>query len=186
MIENVLGFFTPKNMRVDVVSKSFAKSQDIQCEPWFKSRYTEEDISPSLMELWCDSSEIDICLHLPAKNEFIPRDFSICASKASSANVVKLETSVTLFSDKLELKVYGFNDKLSVLLSKVLAIAKSFSPTENHLRHVIKEDMERTLRNTNMKPLNHSSYLRLQVLYQSFLYSLHFKRSQSMLHLNTS
>ncbi|KAL7173019.1 hypothetical protein ACSBR2_032480 [Camellia fascicularis] len=235
MIEYVLGFFTPKNMRVDVVSKSFAKSQDIQCEPWFKSRYTEEDISPSLMELWCEPLEIDISLHLPAKNEFIPRDFSICANKASSvdafsprcildeplmklwykldrtfklprantyfritlkggynnvknsvltelfihllkdelneiiyqASVAKLETSVSLFSDKLELKVYGFNDKLPVLLSKVLAIAKSFSPTENRFK-VIKEDMERTLRNTNMKPLNHSSYLRLQVLCQSF------------------
>ncbi|CAL5426989.1 unnamed protein product [Camellia sinensis] len=235
MIEYVLGFFTPKNMRVDVVSKSFAKSQDIQCEPWFKSRYTEEDISPSLMELWYEPSEIDISLHLPAKNEFIPRDFSICANKASSvdtfsprcildeplmklwykldrtfklprantyfritlkggynnvknsvltelfihllkdelneiiyqASVAKLETSVSLFSDKLELKVYGFNDKLPVLLSKVLAITKSFSPTENRFK-VIKEDMERTLRNTNMKPLNHSSYLRLQVLCQSF------------------
>lgn len=28
--------------------------------------------------------------------------------------------------------------------------------------------MERTLRNTNMKPLSHASYLRLQVLCQSF------------------
>ncbi|VFQ64142.1 unnamed protein product [Cuscuta campestris] len=28
--------------------------------------------------------------------------------------------------------------------------------------------MERTLKNTNMKPLNHSSYLRLQVLCQHF------------------
>lgn len=33
---------------------------------------------------------------------------------------------------------------------------------------VVKEDMERTLRNTNMKPLNHAAYLRLQVLCQSF------------------
>lgn len=33
---------------------------------------------------------------------------------------------------------------------------------------VIKEDMERSLKNTNMKPLNHSSYLRLQVLCQCF------------------
>lgn len=28
--------------------------------------------------------------------------------------------------------------------------------------------MKRTLKNTNMKPLSHSSYLRLQVLCQSF------------------
>uniref|UniRef100_A0A5B7A3B8 Putative nardilysin isoform X1 n=1 Tax=Davidia involucrata TaxID=16924 RepID=A0A5B7A3B8_DAVIN len=237
MIKYVLGFFTPENMRIDVVSKSFNESQDVQCEPWFESRYTEEDISPSLMELWRDPSEIDMSLHLPSKNEFIPSDFFICADKASSdfanvifprcildeplmklwykldktfklprantyfritlkagynnvknsvltelftlllkdelneiiyqASVAKLETSVSLFSDRLELKVYGFNDKLPILLSKVLEIAKSFLPTDDRFK-VIKEDMERTLKNTNMKPLNHSSYLRLQVLCQSF------------------
>ncbi|XP_057484528.1 nardilysin-like [Actinidia eriantha] len=235
MIEYVLGFFTPENMRVDVVSKSFNKSQGFQCEPWFGSRYIEEDISPSLMKEWSDPSEIDMSLHLPAKNEFIPYDFSIHTDKASTtdsfyprcildeplmkfwykldrtfklpranayfhitlkggynnlknslltglfilllkdelnevtyqASVAKLESSVSPFHDKLEFKVYGFNHKLPVLLSKVLAIAKSFLPTDDRFK-VIKEDMERTLRNTNMKPLNHSSYLRLQVLCQSF------------------
>lgn len=83
------------------------------------------------------------------------------------ASVAKLESSVSLYGDKLELKLYGFNDKLSVLLSKVLATAKSFSPKDDRFR-VVKEDMERTLRNTNMKPLSHASYLRLQVLCQSF------------------
>ncbi|XP_052184105.1 nardilysin-like [Diospyros lotus] len=235
MINHVLSFFRPENMRVDVVSKSFNKSKDFQCEPWFGSRYIEDDIPPSLLQLWSDPSEIDVSLHLPVKNEFIPCDFSIRADKASSADaafpkcivdeplmkfwykldrtfkcprantyfritlkggynnlknslltelfvnllkdelneviyqasVAKLETSVSLYSDKLELKVYGFNDKLPVLLSKVLAVAKYFWPNDDRFK-VIKEDMERTLRNTNMKPLNHSSYLRLQVLCQSF------------------
>lgn len=57
---------------------------DSQCEPWFCSRYTEEDISQSLMDLWRDPPEIDYLLHLPAKNEFIPRDFSIRANSASN------------------------------------------------------------------------------------------------------
>ncbi|KAJ7964315.1 Insulin-degrading enzyme [Quillaja saponaria] len=83
------------------------------------------------------------------------------------ASVAKLETSVSFVGDKLELRVYGFNDKLPVLLSKVLGIAKSFLPTEDRFK-VIEEDMKRTLKNTNMKPLSHSSYLRLQVLCQSF------------------
>lgn len=47
------------------------------------------------------------------------------------ASIAKLETSVSVFSDKLELKVYGFNDKLTVLLSKLLATAKSFLPTND-------------------------------------------------------
>ncbi|KAK3218933.1 hypothetical protein Dsin_012903 [Dipteronia sinensis] len=237
MINYVLGFFKPENMRIDVVSKTSIKSQEFHCEPWFGSRYTEEDISPSLMELWKDPPEIEVSLQLPSKNEFIPLDFSIRASSTSSdlanvsspvciideplikfwykldntfklprantyfrinlkggynnikscvltelfihllkdelnetiyqASVAKLETSVSFFSDKLELKVYGFNDKLPVLLSKVLAIGKSFIPTDDRFK-VIKENMERTLKNTNMKPLSHSSYLRLQVLCQSF------------------
>lgn len=48
--------------------------------------------------------------------------------------MAKLETSVSLFSDKLELKVYGFNHKLPILLSKVLAVAKSFLPTDDRFK----------------------------------------------------
>ncbi|KAL8549034.1 hypothetical protein ACS0TY_008056 [Phlomoides rotata] len=237
MIKYLMDFFRPGNMRVDILTKSFKKSHDIQQEPWFGSQYAEEDIPPYLMDLWKDPLEIDSSLHLPAKNEFIPCDFSIRAEKVSchfadalsprcildepymklwykldktfklprantyfritlkggysnirnalltelfilllkdelneiiyQASVAKLESSVSLYGDKLELKLYGFNDKLSVLLSKVLATAKSFLPKDDRFR-VVKEDMERTLRNTNMKPLNHAAYLRLQVLCQSF------------------
>ncbi|KVH94149.1 Metalloenzyme, LuxS/M16 peptidase-like protein [Cynara cardunculus var. scolymus] len=229
MVKHVLTFFTPDNMRTDILSKSFNKPEDVQCEPWFGSQYIEENIPQSLLELWRDPPEIDVSLHLPAKNEFIPQDFSIrantvsCNSTSASppkcildeplmkfwykldktfqfprantyfrvtlngayrglknvlltelflnllkdklndiASVAKLETSISLVSDKLELKVYGFNDKLPVLLSKILETAKSFLPTDERFV-VIKEDMERTLRNVNMKPLNHSSYLRLQL-----------------------
>lgn len=237
MVKHVLTFFTPDNMRIDIVSKSLNKSKDVQNEPWFGSKYTEEKIPPSFLELWKNPPEIDVALHLPANNEFIPQDFSIRADKVMTdsegasppecildeplmkfwykldtsfrfprantyfrvtlngayrnlknvlltelflnllkdklndivyqASVAKLETSISLVSDKLELKVYGFNDKLPVLLSKVLETAKSFVPTDDRFV-VIKEDMERNLRNANMKPLNHSSYLRLQVLCQSF------------------
>ncbi|KAL2470900.1 Insulinase (Peptidase family M16) family protein [Abeliophyllum distichum] len=237
MIKYILDFFKPGNMRVDLVTKSFNKSLDIQLEPWFGSQYVEEDIPSALMQLWQDPPAIDSSLHLPSNNNFIPRDFSIRADKVScqladvssprcildepmtklwykldktfklprantyfritlkggyrclrnalltelfilllkdelneiiyQASVAKLESSISLYGDKLELKVYGFNDKLPVLLSKVLTVAKSFLPKDDRFR-VIKEDLERNLKNTNMKPLNHSSYLRLQVLCQSF------------------
>ena len=52
---------------------------DVQYEPRFGSYYAEEEISPSLMALWRDPPEIDVSLHLPLKNEFIPCDFSIRA-----------------------------------------------------------------------------------------------------------
>ncbi|KAL4558442.1 hypothetical protein LXL04_036642 [Taraxacum kok-saghyz] len=241
LIKHVLSFFTPDNMRIDILSKSFNKSQGVQSEPWFGSEYTEETLPSSLLESWKNPPQIDPSLHLPAKNEFIPKDFSIRANTGMTdsdsdsgngsppeciideplmkfwykldtsfrfprantyfrvtlngayhslknvlltelflnllkdnlndivyqASVAKLETSISLVSDKLELKVYGFNDKLPVLLSKVLETTKTFSPTDDRFV-VIKEDMERTLRNANMKPLNHSSYLRLQILCQSF------------------
>ncbi|XP_042507434.1 nardilysin-like isoform X2 [Macadamia integrifolia] len=237
LLKHVLSFFTPENMRVDILSKFPDKqSQDFQFEPWFGSRYTEEDISPFLA-LWSDPPEIDSFLHLPLKNEFIPSDFSIRSNDSSDnhvnvslprcildlplmkfwykldrtfklprantyflitvkggynnvescvltelfvsllkdelneilyqAGVAKLETSLSIIGDKLELKVYGFNDKLPVLLSKILTVAKSFRPTYDRFV-VIKEAMERALRNTNMKPLAHSSYLRLQVLRKKF------------------
>ncbi|XP_020237618.1 nardilysin-like [Cajanus cajan] len=238
LLKQVLGFFTPENMRVDVVSKLFLKSEDIQYEPWFGSRYVEEDIAQNLMELWRNPPEIDASLHLPSKNEFIPSDFSIRASDTSvddfanstsprcivdealikfwykpdstfkvprantyfrislkggyadvrscvlselfihllkdelneityQASVAKLDTSVTYVGDMLELKVYGFNEKLPILLSKFFAVSKSFMPTEDRFK-VIKEDMKRTLKNSNMKPLSHSAYLRLQILCESF------------------
>lgn len=34
------------------------------------------------MDLWRDPPEIDVSLHLPSKNEFIPSDFSIRADNA--------------------------------------------------------------------------------------------------------
>lgn len=47
------------------------------------------------------------------------------------ASVAKLETSVSYVGDMLELKVYGFNEKLPVLLSKILSAARSFRPTDD-------------------------------------------------------
>ncbi|KAF9670932.1 hypothetical protein SADUNF_Sadunf13G0120600 [Salix dunnii] len=236
-IKRLLHFFTPENMRIDVVSKPSVKSQDLQCEPWFGSSYIEEAIPPPLIEIWRDPPEVDVSLHMPSKNEFVPSDFSIRADNLDhhpisssfprciideplmkfwykldttfkvprantyfrvnlkggyasvksflmtelfilllkdelneiiyQASVAKLETSISLVSDKLELKVYGFNEKLPALLSKVLMVAKSFLPTDDRFK-VIKEDLERNLKNVNMKPLSHSSYLRLQVLCKSF------------------
>ncbi|GMG98165.1 hypothetical protein Nepgr_000005 [Nepenthes gracilis] len=237
MTKNILNFLTPENMRIDVISKSFDKSGGLLYEPWFGARYTEEGISPHVMELWRDPPEVCASLHLPLDNEFIPTNFFVHADNLPSdfastsypkcildeplmklwykldetfklprantyfrinlmgayesvtsclltelsiqllkdalneiiyqASIAKLETSVSVCSDKLELKVFGFNDKLPLLLSKILSLTKSFLPRDDRVV-VIKEDMERDLRNTNMKPLNHAQYLRLQLLCKSF------------------
>ncbi|KAK9727334.1 hypothetical protein RND81_05G274200 [Saponaria officinalis] len=236
-IESLLSLFTPKNMRIDILSKSFTESRDVLCEPWFGARYTEEDIILSMMDLWRDPPEIEGSLHLPIKNEFIPVNFSVHKGTMSTdlacglyprcildeplmrfwykldntfklprantyfrinlngayesvrsclltelfvlllkdelnetiyqASIAKLDTSISVSGDRLELKVYGFSEKLPLLLSKILSVAKCFLPEDDRFK-VIKEDVERTLRNANMKPLNHASYLRLQVLCKSF------------------
>lgn len=57
----------------------------IQYEPWFGSRFIEEDISPSLLKLWGNPPEISPSLHLPLRNDFIPSDFSL-----RSANLSKI------------------------------------------------------------------------------------------------
>jgi secreted Zn-dependent insulinase-like peptidase len=46
----------------------------------------------------------------------------------SQASVAKLETSLSVVGSNLELKLYGYNDKLSILLSHILAASQSFSP----------------------------------------------------------
>ncbi|AQL06823.1 Nardilysin-like [Zea mays] len=83
------------------------------------------------------------------------------------AYVAKLETSTSVVASKLEIKLYGYNDKLPILLSNILSTVRSFSPKTDRFE-VIKEDLERAYKNTNMKPMSHSTYLRLQVLREIF------------------
>ncbi|GAB2234121.1 hypothetical protein Droror1_Dr00003358 [Drosera rotundifolia] len=252
LITSILSFLTPRNMRLDIVSKSFDKLEGIKYEPWFGSRYLVEDVPPQMLDLWSDPPEVDASLHLPVKNEFIPVNFSVHANNLEDdftstsyprcildeplmklwykldttfklprantyfcinlkgayetigssvltelfvlllkdelneviyqASVAKLETSVSLSSDKLELKLYGFNDKLPVLLSKVLAVVKSFLPRDDRFM-IIKEEMKRSLRNANMKPMNHATYSRLRLLRKSFWEvddKLHFLKDLSL------
>ena len=42
--------------------------------------------------------------------------------------MAKLETSLSVVGSNLELKLYGYNDKLAILLSHILAASQSFSP----------------------------------------------------------
>ncbi|KAL0884547.1 hypothetical protein Bca101_008528 [Brassica carinata] len=223
MIEDLMGFFTSKNMRIDVVLKSINSEVLVQIK---------EDVPSSLMETWSNPSVVDNSLHLPSKNQFIPCDFSLRAissdaddSKSQSppkciideplmkfwykldetfkvprantyfrinlkgayesvknclltelfikllkdelneiASIAKLETSLSMYGDKLELKVYGFSENIPALLSKILSIAKSFMPKLDRFKVCYQRKHGERFRNTNMKPLNHFTYLRLQLL----------------------
>ena len=49
-------------------------------------------------------------------------------SPLSQAYVAKLETTISVIGSKLEIKLFGYNDKLPILLSNILSTFQSFSP----------------------------------------------------------
>ena len=42
--------------------------------------------------------------------------------------MAKLETTISVIGSKLEIKLFGYNDKLPILLSNILSTFQSFSP----------------------------------------------------------
>nr|XP_027192391.1 nardilysin-like [Cicer arietinum] len=76
LIRQLLRFFVPENMRVDMVSNVF-QMRAPKFESWFGIYYSVEDIDRSLMKLWRNSPSIDYSLYLPSKNEFIPTISSV-------------------------------------------------------------------------------------------------------------
>jgi len=75
LIETVLGYLTPQNVRVAVIGKQF-ENEATSTEKWYGTKYKLEKIIPEVINDWNDGS---LCkaLHLPPVNEFIPTDFSL-------------------------------------------------------------------------------------------------------------
>ncbi|XP_045456766.1 insulin-degrading enzyme [Melitaea cinxia] len=70
LIENLLGLLTPDNVRVGVVAKCF-ENKCTQTEPWYGTKYLQEDIDNETLEKW-KSVKLNPEIHLPLPNEFIP------------------------------------------------------------------------------------------------------------------
>jgi len=111
---------------------------DLQCEPWFGSSYIEEAIPLSLIEIWRDPSEVDVSLHMPSKNEFVPSDFSIRADNldhdpvnASFPRCI-IDEPLMKFWYKLDstFKVPRANTYFRIYLKEGYASMKSFLMTE--------------------------------------------------------
>lgn len=83
------------------------------------------------------------------------------------ANVARLESSLSVAVDKLEIKIHGFNEKLPCLASKISNLLRNFVPSANRFQ-VMKEELGRAYANSNMKPLKHATYLRMQILRKRF------------------
>lgn len=92
LIDLVLGYLTPQNIRVQVVAQAFEEIAT-EVEPWYQTKFKKEKIPTSVIEKWSNAG-FNSDLKLPAKNEFIPTEFDI-----------KLENSVVSFFDFIKPKI---------------------------------------------------------------------------------
>lgn len=74
LIDMVLSYLKPGNIRVAVVGKKFEPIVD-SVEKWYGTKYKLEKISDKTLNLWNNAGRCE-ALHLPEENEFIPTDFS--------------------------------------------------------------------------------------------------------------
>ncbi|XP_057999839.1 insulin-degrading enzyme-like 1, peroxisomal isoform X2 [Hevea brasiliensis] len=72
IIQSVMNQLSPTNARIFWVSKEFEGQTDL-VEPWYKTAYSVEDITDSMIQEWISSAPNEN-LHLPAPNMFIPTD----------------------------------------------------------------------------------------------------------------
>ncbi|XP_048236137.1 insulin-degrading enzyme-like 1, peroxisomal isoform X2 [Ricinus communis] len=74
-IQLVLDQLSPNNMRIFWESNKF-EGQTNKAEPWYKTRYSIEKITGSIIQGWISSAP-NVNLHVPTPNLFIPTDLSI-------------------------------------------------------------------------------------------------------------
>ncbi|QDZ23491.1 insulinase-like metalloprotease [Chloropicon primus] len=78
LVKEILEYFKPSNMRVEVQSSSFKDRSLPEEEPWFKIPFSARRLSEEECERlagFSDAPGID----LPPKNEYLPSDFSVRA-----------------------------------------------------------------------------------------------------------
>ncbi|KAJ9184810.1 hypothetical protein P3X46_004498 [Hevea brasiliensis] len=75
IIQSVMDQLSPKNVRIFWESKKFEGQTDL-VEPWYKTAYSVENITDSMIQEWISSAPNEN-LHLPAPNVFIPTDLSL-------------------------------------------------------------------------------------------------------------
>ena len=76
LVEEVMDKLVPDNVRIAVIAQEF-EDRAKETEPWYGTKYLEEDIPKEKISAWNEVEEAKDILHLPEKNEFIPDDFSL-------------------------------------------------------------------------------------------------------------
>ncbi|GLE05992.1 hypothetical protein PINS_up015203 [Pythium insidiosum] len=96
-VEKVLGFLTPQNIRVVLVSQTMSDDPTFVStateEKWFGVKYSASAIEPSTLNRWTNAASTAASLHLPVPNPFIPRDFALVESTPKPEKELKTVTS---------------------------------------------------------------------------------------------
>lgn len=92
LIEKLLSYCTPQNMRLSVVSQSFQSVCD-QHEPWYTTPYRLSKLSETCLQKWNPDTIAmdDNALYLPKKNVFIPTNFALCVESSTSHPILLQE-----------------------------------------------------------------------------------------------
>ncbi|KYN00390.1 PREDICTED: insulin-degrading enzyme-like [Cyphomyrmex costatus] len=75
LIEEIMTYLTPQNVRIHVVAKAYEDIAD-ETERWYGTKYKKMKISKETMEMW-SSAAFNDDLKLPPKNKFIATTFAI-------------------------------------------------------------------------------------------------------------
>ncbi|CEG49336.1 nardilysin-like protein [Plasmopara halstedii] len=80
LVEEVLSHLTADSVCISIVSQTFDDCAEFQTqvveEQWFGIRYTRECIKDTTVQRW-KSAGLNSELHLPRRNQFIPKNFAI-------------------------------------------------------------------------------------------------------------
>ncbi|KYM94749.1 Insulin-degrading enzyme [Cyphomyrmex costatus] len=75
LIEEIMTYLTPQNVRIHVVAKAYEDIAD-ETERWYGTKYKKMKISKETMEMW-NSAAFNDDLKLPPRNKFIATTFDI-------------------------------------------------------------------------------------------------------------
>ncbi|XP_077261361.1 insulin-degrading enzyme-like isoform X1 [Temnothorax americanus] len=75
LIEQIMEYLTPKNIRIHVVAKAYESIAN-ETESWYGTKYKKEKVSKKMLDMW-NLAGYSTDLKLPSKNEFIATTFDI-------------------------------------------------------------------------------------------------------------
>ncbi|KAJ3281261.1 Insulinase (Peptidase M16) [Rhizoclosmatium sp. JEL0117] len=221
-VEEVLDLLRVDNFRLTLISPDFDSSSWSKAE-WYGTEYLHEPISDSLKQALASIAP-NPAFHLPLKNEFVPSNFTIRKTSATTqkcpnivyetdttrlwhkkddtfwvpkakviftlksplayvtpvtcvltrlytdcltdalnefsyyASVAGLDYYMSNSTEGIELTISGYNDKVSLLLHRIMHTAKTLQIDEKRFI-AVKEDLGRSYKNWSMEqPYQHASF----------------------------